>query len=143
MSMYKMPTWPGNKEVLLAQVIRIVERVLNSDRIVFSRPLFTQDPVRRRILLTLTMTRIVTISGRQSDLTTKTLSRWSQYSTSTAPLPAPEICSPGTRVDPNDHTQRSHINVCVYDSTWESSEAYALDHTDAVQSWAKNRSPGI
>jgi len=33
-------------------------------------------------------------------------------------------------------TERSHINRCVFDSTWEASEAFALDrHPDA---WVKN-----
>ena len=33
---------------------------------------------------------------------------------------------------------RSHINCCVYDSTWEASDAFVLDHADEVSAWAKN-----
>jgi type III restriction enzyme len=36
---------------------------------------------------------------------------------------------------PADH---SHINLCVYDSTWEASEGFELDHNPAVSAWAKN-----
>lgn len=39
---------------------------------------------------------------------------------------------------PCERTKKSHINVCVYDSTWESSDAYVLDTSDAVDAWAKN-----
>lgn len=39
---------------------------------------------------------------------------------------------------PCDYTDRSHINFCVYESTWEASEAFELDHNPAVQSWVKN-----
>lgn len=39
---------------------------------------------------------------------------------------------------PCEHTKRSHINMAVYDSRWEASEAYALDHSDLVESWVKN-----
>lgn len=39
---------------------------------------------------------------------------------------------------PCERTKRSHINVCVYDSTWEASDAFALDDGDAVDAWAKN-----
>ena len=39
---------------------------------------------------------------------------------------------------PTEHTLRSHINRVVLDSTWEASEAYALDHHEAVDAWAKN-----
>jgi type III restriction enzyme len=35
-------------------------------------------------------------------------------------------------------TARSHVNRCVLDSTWEASEAFALDHHPAVVAWAKN-----
>jgi len=33
---------------------------------------------------------------------------------------------------------KSHINDCVYDSTWEASDAFALDDSDAVDAWVKN-----
>ena len=39
---------------------------------------------------------------------------------------------------PCEHTARSHINLCVYDSAWEASEAYAIDHHPAVEAWVKN-----
>ncbi|NIS48561.1 MAG: type III restriction endonuclease subunit R, partial [candidate division Zixibacteria bacterium] len=39
---------------------------------------------------------------------------------------------------PCEHTQKSHINMCVYDSTWEASEAYVLDNHPKVEAWAKN-----
>ena len=34
--------------------------------------------------------------------------------------------------------QRSHVNFCVFDSTWEASEAFALDHDPHVDAWVKN-----
>ena len=37
-----------------------------------------------------------------------------------------------------EYTTRSHINFCVYDSTWEASEAFELDHNPAVEAWVKN-----
>lgn len=39
---------------------------------------------------------------------------------------------------PCAHTTRSHINQCVFDSTWEASEAFALDHNANVAAWVKN-----
>ena len=35
-------------------------------------------------------------------------------------------------------TERSHINRCVFDSTWEASEAFALDRHPDVAAWVKN-----
>ncbi len=39
---------------------------------------------------------------------------------------------------PCEYTKRSHINFCVYDSTWEASESFELDHNPAVAAWLKN-----
>jgi type III restriction enzyme len=39
---------------------------------------------------------------------------------------------------PWEYTARSHVNRCVYDSTWEASEAFVLDHTPHVEAWVKN-----
>ncbi len=43
------------------------------------------------------------------------------------------------RVRPCELTQRSHINMCVFDSRWEASEAFELDRNRGlVSAWAKN-----
>ncbi len=39
---------------------------------------------------------------------------------------------------PCAYTKRSHINFCVYDSTWEACEAFDLDRNPAVVAWVKN-----
>ena len=39
---------------------------------------------------------------------------------------------------PCHFTDRSHVNMCVFDSTWEASEAYELDHNPLVDAWVKN-----
>ena len=44
---------------------------------------------------------------------------------------------------PCAYTARSHINFCVYDSTWEASEAFELDHNSVVAAWVKNEHLGF
>ena len=39
---------------------------------------------------------------------------------------------------PCHFTDRSHVNMCVFDSTWEASEAYELDHNPLIDAWVKN-----
>jgi type III restriction enzyme len=39
---------------------------------------------------------------------------------------------------PWEYTKKSHINRCVLDSTWEASEAAALDRDQRVLAWVKN-----
>lgn len=53
------PKWKGSKEYLLAQLVRLVERYIESGRVVVDPPLFNDDDKRRRIVITLNMTKIV------------------------------------------------------------------------------------
>jgi len=39
---------------------------------------------------------------------------------------------------PCEYTKKSHINFCVYDSTWEAAESCELDRNDNVEAWVKN-----
>ena len=53
------PDWKGSREHLLVQVIGLVGQFTRSDFILFKPALFNQDDLRRRILLTLNMNKIV------------------------------------------------------------------------------------
>src|SRR5260370_4696585 len=53
------PTWKGSREYLLAQLVRLVERYIESGRVVVDPPLFNEDDKPRRTVITLNMTRIV------------------------------------------------------------------------------------
>ncbi|NIS48562.1 MAG: type III restriction endonuclease subunit R, partial [Aliifodinibius sp.] len=53
------PNWKGRKEILLAQLMRIVHDFISSDAIQIHPPQFNKDELRRRILVTLNMTKIV------------------------------------------------------------------------------------
>jgi type III restriction enzyme len=44
---------------------------------------------------------------------------------------------------PCEHTKRTHINMCVFDSRWEASEAFELDRNPHVAAWAKNEHIGF
>jgi type III restriction enzyme len=37
-----------------------------------------------------------------------------------------------------EHTKRSQINMCVYDSRWEANESLELDRNQNVRAWVKN-----
>ena len=51
--------WKGSKELLLAQVVRLVEQFIRSDRITIFPALFSQDDLQRRLIITLNMTKVV------------------------------------------------------------------------------------
>ncbi len=129
-------SWKGNKEVLLGQVIKIVEEFLKSDKIQITPPLFERDELRKRILLTLNMTKIVRHiweSIRQENTEKLELVFDSEY-----PIRSTGDMRPWYTAKPCEYATRSHINFCVFDGTWEASEAFVLDHNSNVESWAKN-----
>jgi type III restriction enzyme len=130
------PTWKGNREILLAQVIRLVEKFLASDRISITPPLFNQDGVRRRIMLTVNMNKIVQhIFERIRFQNVQTRNLVFDRERPTRRTGDMRTWYTGK---PCEITQRSHINFCVYDSTWEATESYELERGNEVGAWVKN-----
>ncbi|MBI5599188.1 MAG: hypothetical protein HY890_05555 [Deltaproteobacteria bacterium] len=130
------PTWKGNKEYLLAQLIRQVERFIASDKIHISPPLFTQDEARRRILITLNMPKLVqhiweAIRFENTESIAPVLA-------ADNPIRSTSDMQTWYMGRPCERTKKSHINHCVFDSTWEASEAFELDRNPNVEAWVKN-----
>jgi type III restriction enzyme len=130
------PTWAGSREILIAQLVPLVEGFLASDRLTISPAVFQQESRRRRILLTLNMNRIVrnfwdAIRHENPQTLTPVFD-------SERPIRATGDMLPWFTGRPWADTARSHVNRCVFDSTWEASEAFALDHHPHVAAWVKN-----
>ena len=53
------PSWKGNKEFLLARLIRLIEEFNASGKIQITPPLFNQEDLRRRLVVTLNMSKVV------------------------------------------------------------------------------------
>jgi type III restriction enzyme len=130
------PGWKGSREYLLSQLVRLIERFLASDRVIIQPESFQRDLLKRRVLLTLHMNRIVqhlweAIRFQNAEALAPQFDR-AQPIRSTGDMPTwytGKPCHP---------TLKSHINQCVFDSTWEASEAFTLDRNDRVAAWVKN-----
>ncbi len=55
----KRPDWKGSKESFLAQVVKLVEQFIESDKIKIKHDLFYQDDLKRKILIMLNMNKII------------------------------------------------------------------------------------
>ena len=130
------PAWSGSREVLIAQLVGLVESFLASDRLQISPALFQEDNRRRRMLLTLNLNRLVRHLW-EAIRHENTLALTPVFD-SERPIRGTGDMLPWYTGRPWAETQRSHINRCVFDSTWEASEAFALDHHPGVAAWAKN-----
>jgi len=130
------PSWRGNKENLLAQVVWLVEKFITSPMLEINPPLFYQDEIRRRVMLTLNMTRIVQHVFDQ--IRQSNTEKLEPVFDSNKPIRATADMLPWFTGKPVVAANRSHINLCVADSTWEAQAAYELDHNASVAAWAKN-----
>jgi len=130
------PSWKGRREYLLAQLVGLVERFLRSNRVQISPPMFFQDDLRRRIILTLSMTRVVQHiwEAIRQENTEKLVPVFD----SEHPIRTTGDMRPWYTGRPCEWAKRSHVNFSVYDSTWEASEAFTLDRDPGVEAWVKN-----
>jgi type III restriction enzyme len=128
--------WPGGKEALLAQLVQVVDQFVRSNKIRIVPPLFHQDELSKRLIITLNMSMVVQHI-------------WEAIRYENAEILEPVFDTDRPIKSTGDMrtwytgrkcgaTKRSHINVCVYDSSWEASDSYALDRSKAVSAWVKN-----
>ncbi len=128
--------WSGKKASLLAQLVRLVEQFICSDRIRITPALFLHDDLTRRLIITLNMNKVVQhISEAIRFENTQSLDLVFDQD---RPIRSTNDMGTWFTGKPCERTARSHINFCVYDSTWEASEAFVLDHSPEVAAWVKN-----
>ena len=132
----KKSDWKGSKEIFLAQVVRIVEHFIDSDKIQIKNDLFNQDDSKRKILIILNMNKIVQHiwSAIRAENTEKLTAVFDKEK----PIRSTEDVRTWYTSKPCESTDKSHISHCVYDSGWEASEAYFFDKSDLVESFVKN-----
>ena len=130
------PGWRGSRPALIAQLVRLVEQLIRSDRIVVTPALFHQDDLRRRLIITLNMTKVV--QHVWEAVRFQNTERLEPVFDRDHPIRSTANMSTWYTGRPCGHTVRSHINFCVYDGTWEASEAFELDHNSDVDAWVKN-----
>jgi type III restriction enzyme len=129
-------TWKGSKELLLAQLVRLVEQFIRSDKIAIHPPLFYQDEMRRRLIITLNMTRVV--QHLWEAVRFENTERLEPVFDRDHPIRATGDMSTWYTGKPCERTLKSHVNFCVSESGWEASDAYELDHHPGVTAWVKN-----
>ena len=130
------PDWPGDRTTLLVQLVRLTEDFMRSGQIRIEPPFFAEDPAKRRLVLALNMRKLVRhlIEAVQC----QNAEELAPVFDSDRPIRSTGDMTTWYTGKPCERTERSHVNVCVHDSAWESSEAHALDASPIVSSWVKN-----
>ena len=128
--------WQGSREILLAHLVKIVESFILSDHIIIKPELFNQDDLRRRLIITLNMTRVV--QHIWEALRQENTERIEPVLGRDRPIRSAGDMRTWYTGKPCERIKKSHINVVVYDSTWKASDAYVLDNSDEIKAWVKN-----
>lgn len=135
------PNWKGNKEYLLARLIRLMEDFVASGKIDITPPLFNRDDLRRRLVITLNLGKVV--QHMWESITNENTESLVPVFDTEKPIVSTGDMRTWYTGKPCEYTKRSHANFCVYDSTWESADAYQLDHSNNVDAWSKNAHLGF
>ncbi len=126
----------GSTFHLLGEIVRLTEQYISGGNIKIFPNRFVTDIRRKKILLCFNMERIITHmwQGIRSDNVDRLIPilRQGKFLRSTGEMETWRTSRP------HHETVKSHINICTFDSTWESSAAYQLDRNENVQAWAKN-----
>ena len=128
--------WKGSKESLLAQLVHLVEQFIKSNKITITPGLFNQDDQRRRLIITLSMTKVVQHiwEAIRFENTEKRELVFDQDN----PIRTTSNMGTWYTGKPCEYTKKSHINFCVFDSAWEASESFELDQNKDIDAWVKN-----
>lgn len=121
---------------MLAQLVRLVEQFIHSDKIYITPPLFYQDDLRRRLIITLNMTKVV--HHIWEAIRFSNTERLEPIFDVDRPIRSTGDMLIWYTGKPCELTNKSHINLCVYESAWEASDEFELDHNPIVAAWAKN-----
>lgn len=128
-------SFQGTEEYLLAQLVRLVEEFLASNKIDIPS-LFHSDPLRRRILIALNIDGVVTHLLRF--VTEQNTTKLEPVFDEERPIGSTADMRVWYTTKPNILTQRSHISHVVGDSSWEGHAANIFETRPEVVAYAKN-----
>lgn len=125
----------GTPEYLAVQLIRIVERFIDSDKLEVPS-LFHQDPLRKRILISLNIDRVVEHLDRH--LTEQNAKRIEPVFDEEFPIGSTRYMRTWYTTKRCQPAQKSQISHVVVDSAWEAHTANVLESSAQVIAYAKN-----
>lgn len=125
----------GGRELLIQQLVRLVEQFFASDRLEIPS-LFHQDPLRKRILIALS---IDTLVGHVvAQIQQQNSERLEPVFDAEFPIGSTRLMRTWYSTKPCLETSKSQISHAVADSTWEQYTTALLEKRDEVAAYAKN-----
>lgn len=133
--------YKGSKHMLLSQIIKITDKFINSNKLIFCPDNFEDSPMKRKIAIGMSLTKI--IEYLFTHIKENSYESLIPIFDKNRPIRSTRDMFPWYTGKPCEYSIKSHINMCVYDSTWESSHSFLLDKKESVESWVKNEKLGF
>ncbi len=128
------PCWKGTREVLVAQIIRLVERFISLGKVVVID--VHNNELRTRMAMMFNLKRIVQhVCKNIGDSNTE--SRHIRLNGARPVVSTTDMRTWHTK-KPTEHNTKSHINMTPCDSKWEMAAVQELERNPDVVSWVKN-----
>lgn len=125
----------GNPEYLVAQLVRLLEKFFDSDKLVIPS-LYHSDPLRKRILLTLN--RDLVVQHLLRHLYARNSERLEPIFDEDSPIGSTRYMRTWYTTKPCFPTMRSQISHVVGDSGWEGYAANVFETSPLVEAYSKN-----
>ena len=125
----------GGRELLIQQLVRLVEQFFNSDKLVIPS-LFHQDPLRKRILVALSIDAVV--QHVVAFVHQQNIERLEPVFDPEFPIGSTRMMRTWYSTKPFITTTKSQISHAVVDSSWEHYTALLLEEHEDIFSYAKN-----
>lgn len=128
------PNWKGGKEFLLAQIVKLVEEFIHSDKIDVTD--VTDDPLRTKMTILFNIQKVV--SHVCKSISDSNVERKQIHLNPNKPIKSTSDMRPWHTKRPAEYATKSHINLAVYHLRWEMGAGQELERNKNVVSWVKN-----
>ena len=125
-----------SKPYLLAQLVQLTEIFMNSELITVIPEIYQKDDFRRRLVFSFSTYEIMNHIKDLIDF--QCVESLEPLFDNENPILSTNSMLPWYTSKPNQLVSKSHINSCVFDSSWERSDALDLESSEHVEAWVKN-----
>ena len=136
-----IPGWKSGEGAFLAQLVSLVEKLIDAGKVVIKSSLGDLDETRRKIVLIFNMNRIITHFW--SEIQKLNTSRLNPIFDTERPVTSTANIPVWYTSKPYQWSNKSHINYSVFDSQWEQTADSVIDRTPEVDSFFKNNRHGL
>ena len=136
-----VPDWKSGEGAFLAQLVSLVQQLIDTEKVKIKSDLWNLDETRRKIVLILNMNKIINYFW--SEIQKQNTDRLIPVFDTERPVSSTANIPVWYTRKPCQWSKKSHINHSVFDSRWEQTADSVIDHASEVHSFFKNDHHGL